>query len=96
MCRDVHVTSNVELRNNVRLLLNVELRNYVISRQIVERRVKPAVHYTTFVGRRADCRLNTRNRIVCAYRQQTSAVGPTAFNTSRPDSKNESGRLVLR
>ena len=39
MCRDVHVTSNVELRNNVRLLLNVELRNYVISRQIVERRV---------------------------------------------------------
>ena len=47
MCRDVHVTSNVELRNNVRLLLNVELRNnvrlllnvelrnYVISRQIV-------------------------------------------------------------
>ena len=28
-------TSNVELRNNVRLLLNVELRNYVISRQIV-------------------------------------------------------------
>ena len=24
------VTSNVELRNNVRLLLNVELRNYVI------------------------------------------------------------------
>ena len=35
----VHVTSNVELRNNVRLLLNVELRNYVISRQIVERRV---------------------------------------------------------
>ena len=39
MCRDVHVTSNVELRNNVRLLLNVELRNYVISRQIVECRV---------------------------------------------------------
>ena len=36
---DVYVTSNVELRNNVRLLLNVELRNYVISRQIVERRV---------------------------------------------------------
>ena len=35
----VHVTSNVELRNNVRLLLNVELRNYIISRQIVERRV---------------------------------------------------------
>ena len=34
----VHVTSNVELRN-VRLLLNVELRNYVISHQIVERRV---------------------------------------------------------
>ena len=38
-CRDVHVTSNVELRNTVRLLLNVELHNYVISRQIVERRV---------------------------------------------------------
>ena len=37
MC--VHATSNVELRNNVRLLSNVELRNYVISRQIVERRV---------------------------------------------------------
>ena len=36
---DVHVTSNVELRNNVRLLLNVELRKYVISRQIVERQV---------------------------------------------------------
>ena len=36
---DINVTSNVELRNNVRLLLNVELRNYVISRQIVERRV---------------------------------------------------------
>ena len=35
VCRDVHVTSNVELRNNVRLLLNVDLRNYVISRQIV-------------------------------------------------------------
>ena len=51
---------------------------------------------TTFVGRRADGRLNTRNRIVCAYRQQTSAVGPTAFNTSRPDSKNESCRLMLR
>ena len=30
---DVHVTSNVELRNNLRLLLNVE--TYVISRQIV-------------------------------------------------------------
>ena len=36
---DVHVTSNAELRNNVGLLLNVELRNYVISSQIVERRV---------------------------------------------------------
>ena len=34
-CLDVHVTSIVELRNYVRLLLNVELRNYVISRQIV-------------------------------------------------------------
>ena len=47
---DVHVTSNVELRNYVTLLLNVELRkitqyhvrllnvelrNYVISRQII-------------------------------------------------------------
>ena len=30
---------HVELRNNVRLSLNVELRNYVISHQIVERRV---------------------------------------------------------
>ena len=30
---------HVELRNYVRLLLKVELRNYVISRQIVERRV---------------------------------------------------------
>ena len=30
---------HVELRNNVRLLLNVELRNYVISRQRVERRI---------------------------------------------------------
>ena len=39
VCQDVHVTSNVELRNNVRLLLNVELRNDVISCQIVERRV---------------------------------------------------------
>ena len=28
---DVHVTSNVELRNNVRLLLNVDLRNYIIT-----------------------------------------------------------------
>ena len=35
---DIHVSGcprHVELRNNVRLLLNVELRNYVISRQIV-------------------------------------------------------------
>ena len=40
MCVDVHVTTNAELRNYVRLLLNVELRNCVISRQIViERRV---------------------------------------------------------
>ena len=38
-CGDVHVTSNVVLRNNVRLLLNIELRNYVISRQIAERRL---------------------------------------------------------
>ena len=29
----IHVTSNVELRNYVRLLLNVELHNDVISRQ---------------------------------------------------------------
>ena len=36
---NVRLLLNVELRNNVRLLLNVELRNYVISRQIVERRV---------------------------------------------------------
>ena len=33
MCRDVHVTSNVELLNNVILLLNVELRNYVVERR---------------------------------------------------------------
>ena len=33
-----HVTSNVELRNYVRLLLN-ELPNYGVSRQIVEHRV---------------------------------------------------------
>ena len=32
--RDVHVTSNVELRNNVRFLLNVELRNYVITHNL--------------------------------------------------------------
>ena len=31
----VHATSNVELPNYVRLLLNAELRNYVVSRQIV-------------------------------------------------------------
>ena len=37
--RTLFVRICVELRNNVRLLLNVELRNYVISRQIVERRV---------------------------------------------------------
>ena len=41
MCVSVGMsTSNVELHNYVRLLLNVELRNYIISRQIViERRV---------------------------------------------------------
>ena len=40
MCVSIHVTSDVELRNYVRLLFNVELRNYVISRHIViERRV---------------------------------------------------------
>ena len=49
LCRDVHVTSNVELRNNVRLLLNVELRNYVISRQIVERRVTSDCYLTISV-----------------------------------------------
>ena len=36
---DVSPHVHVELRNSVRLLLNVELRNYVISRQIVECRV---------------------------------------------------------
>ena len=36
MCVSVGMsTSNVELRNYVRLLLNVGLLNYVISRQIV-------------------------------------------------------------
>ena len=60
------------------------------------RPVKPTVHYTTFVGRMANGRLNTRNRIVYAYRQQTLAVGTTVLNVSRPDSKNESGRLELR
>ena len=59
-------------------------------------KLKPTVHYTTFVGPRANGRLNTRNRIVYAYRQQTLAVGATVLNVSRPDSKNESGRLVLR
>ena len=49
---DVHVTSNVELRNNVRLLLNVELRKYVISRHIVERRVTQLRNITS------DCYLN--------------------------------------
>ena len=51
MC--VHVTSNVELRNNVRLLLNVELRNYVISRQIVERRVTSECYLNIVVS--LDC-----------------------------------------
>ena len=37
---------HVELRNNVGLLLNVELRNYVISRQIVERRVTSDCYLT--------------------------------------------------
>ena len=49
----VHVTSNVELRNNVRLLLNVELRNYVISRQIVERRVTSECYLNIVVS--LDC-----------------------------------------
>ena len=31
---DVHVTSNVELRNNVTLLLNVDLRNYVTELKV--------------------------------------------------------------
>ena len=51
MC--VHVTSNVELRNNVRLLLNVELRNYVISRQIVERRITSECYLNIVVS--LDC-----------------------------------------
>ena len=63
MC--VHVTSNVELRNNVRLLLNVELRNnvrlllnvelrnYVISRQIVERQVTSECYLNIVVS--LDC-----------------------------------------
>ena len=51
MC--VHVTSNVELRNNVRLLLNVKLRNYVISRQIVERRVTSECYLNMVVS--LDC-----------------------------------------
>ena len=51
MC--AHVTSNVELRNNVRLLLNVELRNYVISRQIVERRVTSECYLNIVVS--LDC-----------------------------------------
>ena len=51
MC--VNVTSNVELRNNVRLLLNVELRNYVISRQIVERRVTSECYLNIVVS--LDC-----------------------------------------
>ena len=46
-------SSNVELRNNVRLLLNVELRNYVISHQIVERRVT------------SDCYLNIVVSLYC-------------------------------
>ena len=62
--RDVNVTSNVELRNNARLLLNVELRNnarlllnvelrnYVISRQIIERQVTQLPNITS------DCYLN--------------------------------------
>ena len=53
LCRDVHVTSNVELRNNVRLLVNVELRNYVISRQIVERRVTSECYLNIVVS--LDC-----------------------------------------
>ena len=46
-------TSNVELRNNVRLLLNVGLRKYVISSQIVERRVT------------SDCYLNIAVSLDC-------------------------------
>ena len=44
---------HVELRNNVRLLLNVELRNYVISRQIVERRVTSECYLNIVVS--LDC-----------------------------------------
>ena len=51
MC--VHGTSNVELRNTVRLLLNVELRKYVISRQIVEHRVTSECHLIIVVS--LDC-----------------------------------------
>ena len=48
-------TSNVELRNNVRLLLNVELRNYVISRQIVERRVTSECYLNKIIVVSLDC-----------------------------------------
>ena len=65
LCRDVHVTSNVELRNNVRLLLNVELRNYVISRQIVERRVT------------SECYLNIVVSLDCSRSFQT----PSGYQT---------------
>ena len=51
MC--VHGTWTHELRNNVRLLLNVELRNYVISRQIVERRVTSECYLNIVVS--LDC-----------------------------------------
>ena len=49
--------------------------------------IKPAVHYSSFVGHWADGQLNMRNRIVCAYRQQTSVVGPTAFTPVGPIQK---------
>ena len=61
MCRDVHVTSNVELRNNVRLLLNVELISTCVHvlgptyyssifqilkyNMTVERRIRPFILY---------------------------------------------------
>ena len=67
-CGDVHVTSNVELRNNVRLLLNVELRNYVISRQIVERRVT------------SDCYLNI---VVSIALFTHGKCGPAHINVDR-------------
>ena len=64
----VHVTSNVELRNNVRWLLNVELCNCVISRQIVERRVT------------SDCYLNI---VVSLALFTHGKCGPAHINVDR-------------